>query len=115
MSKKKPRKQFEIKATIYNKRGHVISEGTNSYLKTHPLQGQLAKQVGRPDAVYLHAEIAALVKLKDWRRAHKIYIERYDANGDPVLAKPCAMCQIALEKAGISVIEYTKTCKSSAN
>ena len=107
--RKRPRKQFEIKATIYDKRGRIISEGFNSYLKTHPLQGRLAKRVGRPDAIYLHAEVAALVKLKDWRRGHKIFVERYDSHGNPVMAKPCAMCQIALEKAGISVIEYTES------
>lgn len=107
MSKGKPRKQFHIKATIYNKRGHVISEGTNSYWKTHPLQVKIAKSVGRDDAIFLHAEIAALVKLKDWSKAHRIKVERYDSKGNPLIAKPCKICQAALDRAGITIIEHT--------
>lgn len=107
MSRKKPRKQFEIKATIFDKRGRVISSGENSYWKTHPYQYELAKENGKPEAIYLHAEIAALIKLKDWRRAHKILVERYDSKGNPVLAKPCKICQAALDKAGINIIEHT--------
>lgn len=94
-------------ATIYNKRGHVISRGENSYWKTHPMQIKTAKEVGREDAIFLHAEIAALVKLKDWSKAHKILVERYDAKGNPVIAKPCKICERALKKSGIEIIEHT--------
>lgn len=104
---KKPRRQFKLKATIYNKKGHVISTGENSYSKTHPLQGKIAKEAGRPDAIFLHAEIAALVKLKDWNKAHKIFIERYSEDGKPLPAKPCEVCTIALQKAGIEIVEHT--------
>jgi tRNA(Arg) A34 adenosine deaminase TadA len=103
----KARRKFDIKATIYDKRGRVLSSGENSYLKSHPLQGKLAKQVGRPEAIYLHAEIAALIKLKDWSKAHRIKVERYDVNGNPVIAKPCAICQSALRRTGIEIIEHT--------
>lgn len=103
----KPRRKFDIKATIYDKKGRVISTGENSYWKSHPLQGKLAKKVGRPEAIFLHAEIAALVKLKDWTKAHRIKVERYDVYGNPVTAKPCAICQSALAKAGIEIIEHT--------
>jgi tRNA(Arg) A34 adenosine deaminase TadA len=103
----KERRKFDIKATIYDKRGRVISYGVNSYLKSHPLQGQLAKKVGRPEAIFLHAEIAALVKLKDWAKAHRIKVERYDVYGNPVTAKPCPICQSALKKAGIQIVEHT--------
>ena len=96
-----------MKATIYNKRGHVISKGENSYWKTHPLQGEMARKIGKPDAIYLHAEIAALVKLKDWSKAHRILVERYDEKGNPKTAKPCKLCQAALDRAGISVIDHT--------
>ena len=94
-------------ATIYDKRGRKISQGENSYWKTHPLQVKTAKEVGREDAIYLHAEIAALVKLKDWSRAHSILVERYDVHGNPKMAKPCKICHRALIKAGIHVIEHT--------
>ena len=103
----KSRKKYKLKATIYDKRGRVLSSGENSYEKTHPLQVKLAHKNGRPDAIFLHAEIAALVRLKDWRKAHKIYIERYDENGNPRLAKPCKICQAAIEMAGIINVEHT--------
>lgn len=103
----KLRRKFDIKATIYDKRGRVLSVGLNSYMKSHPFQGELAKKAGRPEAIYLHAEIAALVKLKDWSKAHRIHVERYDVNGNPVIAKPCPICQSALERTGIQIIEHT--------
>lgn len=103
----KPRRKFDIKATIYDKKGRILSVGENSYMKSHPFQGKLAKAAGRPEAIYLHAEIAALVKLKDWAKAHRIKVERYDVHGNPVLAKPCPICQSALQRTGINVIEHT--------
>lgn len=102
------RRQFKLKATIYDKRGRVLSRGENSYRKTHPLQIKIAEEAGRPDAIFLHAEIHALVRLKDKiEQAHRIYIERYANNGDPLPAKPCEICTLALEKAGIEIVEYT--------
>lgn len=101
------RRQFSLRATIYNKKGHAISTGINSYEKTHPLQYQFAKEAGRPDAIFLHAEIHALTRLRDWSQAHSIKIERYGNNGEPLLAKPCEICEHALARAGIKIIEYT--------
>lgn len=98
----------KLRATIYDKRGRVLSIGENSYSKSHPKQAEIAKLAGREEAIYLHAEIAALIKLKNKSNsAYKIFIERYNKNGQPVLAKPCEICQIALELAGIQVIDYT--------
>ena len=44
------------------------------------------------EKIYLHAEIEALVKLRDWGRAYRIVVERYAKNGKPALAKPCPIC-----------------------
>ncbi len=52
-----------VVATVYDKQGNVVSVGYNSYIKTHPLQAKLACRCGQPEKVYLHAEIAALVKM----------------------------------------------------
>jgi tRNA(Arg) A34 adenosine deaminase TadA len=105
--KKRNKRRYTITATIMDKRGRIISKGKNSYTKTHPLQRKMAKLVGRPSAIYLHAEIAALVKLKSWAKAYKIRVERYDDDGNPRLAKPCPACLMALKNAGINVIEFT--------
>jgi tRNA(Arg) A34 adenosine deaminase TadA len=95
-------------ATIYSKRGRILSRGVNSYHKSHPLQHRFACAAGRPAAIFLHAEIHALTRLKDWSCAHRIVIERYSKNGDPLLAKPCEICILAIQEAGIEHIEYTE-------
>lgn len=107
MSKPRPRKKYTLSAAVYDKRGRLLSRGENSYCKTHPLQGQLAIKANKPDAIYLHAEIQALVRLKDWTKAHKIVVQRFDVHGNPVNAKPCKICQMAIEHAGIKYIEHT--------
>lgn len=94
-------------AIIYDRKGRVISIGKNSYVKTHPLQARIAKQVGLDDKIFLHAEIAALVQLKDWSKAHKMVITRIGKNGKPALAKPCPVCQRAIEQAGINDVVHT--------
>ena len=94
-------------AIIYDRKGRVISVGKNSYVKTHPLQAKMAKETGNPLAIYLHAEIDALVKLKDWRQAHKIVVTRYNKSGEPSMAKPCEACCRAIKLAGIKHVEHT--------
>lgn len=102
------KRRFELTATIFDKRGKVLSRGKNSYSKSHPLQKKMATLAGRPDAIFLHAEIDALRKVKDWSRIHRIRIERYDRKGNPICAKPCEICEQALANAGIEEIEYTE-------
>jgi len=102
------RRQFNLQATIYDKRGKVLAVGNNSYSKTHPLQIHTAREAGRPDAMFLHAEIHAITRLKqNADRAYKIYIERYSKDGYPLPAKPCEICTLALQNAGIEIVEYT--------
>ena len=95
-----------IKATIYDKRGRILSIGYNKYEKSHPKQKEYADRVGLPFKQFLHAEIAALVKVRSGI-PHKIKIERYGKNGQPLCAKPCPICQLAIQEAQIKIIEYT--------
>jgi deoxycytidylate deaminase len=60
-----------------------------------------------PDKHYLHAEVHAIVKCRDLSKAHKIFISRFGKEGQPLLAKPCPVCQSAIQAAGIKVVEYT--------
>jgi deoxycytidylate deaminase len=101
------KKRFSISAIIYDKRGRVLSVGNNSYVKTHPLQAEYARRAGEPHKVYLHAEIAAIVKCRSLDKAHKIVIFRYSEDGSPAEAKPCKICQEAIRKAGINYVEHT--------
>jgi len=96
-----------ITALIYNKRGILISMGKNSYVKTHPFQAKLAREVGNEHMIYLHAEVDALCKLKNWGQAHKIVVTRVKKDGSYGNAKPCPVCQRAIKLAGISVVEHT--------
>lgn len=94
-------------ATITDKHGNVLAEATNSYEKTHPIQAKFGAQFGKPDAIYLHAEIAALVRLKPTDKPHKIFVARYRKNGTTGLSKPCAVCDAAIKHWGIKFVEYT--------
>jgi tRNA(Arg) A34 adenosine deaminase TadA len=94
-----------ITAQVYDRRGRLLSTGKNSYSKTHPRQAALGAKVGFPLRIFLHAEISALIKCRG--KPHKIRISRLDAAGNPRLAKPCPICELAIKEAGIQVVEYT--------
>ena len=101
------RSRFDITAIIYDKRGRVLSIGKNSYVKTHPYQAKFAERVGLPHKQFLHAEIHAIVKCRHLIKAHKIVVIRFDKSGEAKSAKPCPVCQSAIEASGIKIIEHT--------
>lgn len=97
----------QLTAIIYDKKGNILSIGKNSYVKTHPLQLLHAKKTGNPNKIYLHAEIHAIIKLKELTKAHRIFVSRWGKNGRPRLAKPCVICASAIKETGIQIIEHT--------
>lgn len=99
--------RFEITAFIYDKRGRVLSIGKNSYVKTHPKMKKHGAKVGLPDKQFLHAEVHAIIKCKNLDKAHKIMVFRFDSKGNPKMAKPCPVCQSAIEESGITLVEWT--------
>jgi len=100
------KKRFFILAKCYNKRGHLLSVGFNSYAKSHPIQKHFADLVGMPEKEYLHAEIAAIIRARK-KTIFRINIERYDSHGNPVSAAPCPICLKAIKAYGIQIIEHT--------
>lgn len=102
-------KRQHITAIITDKRGRVLSIGNNNYFKSHPLQALHGAKCGEPFKIVLHAEIAAIVRCKDLSKAHKISVYRYSAAGEPLIAKPCKICQSAIDATGIKVVEFTVT------
>lgn len=96
----------KIVATVYDKRGRKISTGSNYPIRTHPKQFYLSTSCGEPYKIFIHAEVAALLKCRG-AKPHKIVVERYDSTGQPALAKPCPICQQMIESYGIKIIEYT--------
>ena len=99
-------KKYVILAKCYDKRGKILSTGLNSYKKTHTLQSYFAKKVGLDCKEYLHSEIQALIRAGD-KKVYRLTVERYNADGQPALAKPCPICQEAIKAYGVSVVEYT--------
>jgi deoxycytidylate deaminase len=102
-----PRKRHHVIATIRDRKGRVLAMACNSYDKTHPLQAKYASLCGLPHKQYLHAEVAAILKVRDISRAWSIRVERYNAKGEPVNAKPCVICAKVIEAVGISNVEWT--------
>lgn len=98
-------KKYSITALAYNKRGKLIAVGKNSYVRTHPLQAKLAAKMGKPAAIYLHAEIAALIKARE--PVHKLVIFRYHNNGTPANSKPCSICRAAIKMFNVKEVEHT--------
>jgi tRNA(Arg) A34 adenosine deaminase TadA len=101
------KRKFDVTAIIYDKKGRVLSIGKNSYFKTHPLQNRHACKVGLPDKQFLHAEIHAIARCRFLERAHRIVVMRFDREGNPRNAKPCPVCQSAIEASGIKHVEHT--------
>lgn len=99
------KKRFELTAFTYDKRGRLLSVGRNSYIKTHSLQAHFAKKAGRPQAIYVHAELAALMKAR--QQVYKLVVVRYNKDGSPGNAKPCEICQLAIKAFGVKEVEHT--------
>lgn len=104
-----------IKSIVYDKSGRVLSIGQNSYVRTRRMQVYHAWKVGEPEKTMVHSEIDALSKVKDLTKAHRIVITRLLKNGRPALAKPCKVCQSAIEAAGIKVIEFSTADNGKEN
>jgi deoxycytidylate deaminase len=100
-------RKHHVTAIIEDKRKKVLSIGSNSFVKTHPWQAKLAASVGEFDKIYLHAEVAAIIRCRNLEDAHTIKIFRYDYKGRPVNAKPCRVCESAIEQTNIKHIIYT--------
>lgn len=109
LSKQSDHYKFRIGCVIAKGRKQLVS-GCNSLTKTHPLQHHYASLVGRPDAIYLHAEMAAIVEARskciDLRGA-SVYVFRRGLSGKIAIARPCKSCMMALTEAGVCTIIYT--------
>lgn len=99
------RKRYVVIARAYNAKGKILAVARNSYTKTHTLQAHYAKKVGRESAIFLHAEIAALLKARE--PVSKMEILRMTVDGKPALAKPCDACSLALQEFGVKEIIHT--------
>ena len=97
--------KYKVAAVVLDKRGRILSTGTNSYVKTHPIQARFSNMTGSEHRIYLHAEISALVKCRG--AGHKIFILRVGTDNQDLPAKPCPICELAIKEYKIKIVEYT--------
>ncbi len=100
------KKRFLILAKTYDKKGRMLSSAYNSYKRSHPLQQYFAEKVGKPECIYLHAEILAILRAKG-KQIHTITIERYSSEGVPLNASPCIICREAIKAFNIKQVIHT--------
>ena len=107
----KQRKKFLIKSTAFDRKGNVLSVAFNDYTKSNPYQKELSLKAGLSEyRTALHSEVACLMRAKrnhPSRKVHTLLIERYDSEGKPRLAKPCASCELAISDSKVQIVLYT--------
>lgn len=104
-----------ICAICTDKKGNILSIGTNSYTKTHPTQKKYAVKVQAHLKEFIHAEIKALLILDRYTlpKAYALYICRVLKDGSPGLAKPCKICAEAIKDYNIKEVYYTDVSQSN--
>lgn len=94
-------------AAVFCKRGRLVSESANSYLKTSPRAFKAALKVGLEHKCFLHAEQRALY-LDKKRKGVKLVVVRVGAKGEPMYSEPCPVCKEVLKDfSNIKSVEYT--------
>jgi len=92
---------------ILLKKNRVIATAVNQETKSHPVQAHWAQRVGRPQKIFLHAELSALIKARE--QADKIIVVRVGGNNYSELrmSKPCPVCSAYLRECGVKHIHYS--------
>jgi hypothetical protein len=94
-------------AITLDRRGKILSEAANSYIKTSPKMLEAGRKVGLTAKLFWHAECKAIYAVKDISKIHKIIVVRIDSKGQPVNSTPCVICERLIKDVGIAVIECT--------
>ena len=99
----------KVGAVLYNSKKRVIATATNNDYKSHPRQAWWAQRVGLEEKIFLHAEMACLIKARE--DADTIVVVRLGGHDGKSLrcARPCPICEPALRYAGIKHVYYSVT------
>lgn len=101
------RKHYSLVATVFDRKGRPIGSGRNEYRRSHPLMKHFAVLAGEsPEKIYRHAELSAVLDAAG-KDIYSILVQRFDAEGNPALARPCRTCQQMLKAYGVKVVRYT--------
>ena len=98
--------KHRIGAVILDNKDNILAVGCNSR-KTHPVQYKHAQRAGNDKRQFLHAEIAALVKIRSGL-PETILVVRVGNDGSLKMARPCPVCMSALAEAQIRYMVYSK-------
>ena len=96
-------------AVVTDRKGNILGEGANSFVKSHPAQAKAAKKVGQPFKECLHAESLALIRAaKTGKIPYQLTVARIlRDNVSSGLAMPCAVCSFMAKEAGVEVISFS--------
>ena len=98
--------KYVVGAYALDVKGNILSKGCNSFVKTHPEQKRCADAVGLHHKIYLHAEVAALVKAH--KKVDTLIIARIRQSDNSIaIARPCRVCSEAIRKAGVRRVFFT--------
>ena len=94
--------QYRLAAIMVNKKGIIVSKGTNSY-KTHPLFKKFYKYP------YHHAEGSCIINrgINNIDSSDIIFVARVGKKDTLLLAKPCKSCQELIRFVGIREVYYS--------
>jgi len=101
------RKRYVITAHTFDRKGKHIATGQNEYNRSHPLMRNFAVLAGEsPEKCWKHAELSAVLNSRG-KEIDSILVQRYDAFGNPKLARPCPTCRQMLKAFGVRIARYS--------
>lgn len=89
--------------------GKIIASGCNQGWKTHTYVRQHSWKNGHQNNKTIHAELAAIFKVKNKKKLKGaiIFVYRQTKNGNFGMARPCCMCMDLIRHYGIKKVIYT--------
>lgn len=100
-----PHPYYPMAAAIINKKGKIISIGSN-HMKSHPFQEKMSQNYSS-EKMFLHAETDALLKAKlNVPEDAAVCVVRMGKSGMR-LARPCPICMQMLKGVGINNLFYS--------
>lgn len=100
------RGKMRLYCVVLDRKNRVVSEGKNSYTRSHVKHFNAAKKVGLELKIYCHAESLALIRSRG--KGCKLVVARVNSFNQPVNATPCPICALMCkEHGGIISVEHT--------
>lgn len=98
------RYQYNVGACIIDKKGQILSFGTNSYSKTHPIM--VKNPYYKEEQIFVHAEVQAIMNCKN-PNPYMMIVCRLDRSETIRIAKPCIGCYSLIKKSKLKKVYFT--------